>query len=70
MPGFTSQLYRVLAVPSTFLSPFPSLIHEGDDGTPSTVAVRIASPRKDLRAELINDVSVSSSEFRLGLAEC
>ena len=70
MPGFTSQVYQVLAVLSTFLSPLPALINEGDDGTPSTVAVRIASPRKDLRAELVNDVSVSSSEFRLGPAEC
>ena len=57
-------------MPSTFLSPLPALINEGDEGTPSTAAVRIASPRKDLRAELVNDVSVSSSEFRLGPAEC
>lgn len=69
LPGFTSQLYRVLAVLSTFLSPFPALINEGDNGTTSSVAVRIA-PRKDFRAELVNDGSVSRSEFRLGPAEC
>ena len=50
---------------STFLSPFPALINEGDNGTTSSVAVRIA-PRKDFRAELVNDGSVSRSEFRLG----
>lgn len=69
LPGFTSQLYRVLAVWSTFLSPFPALINEGDNGTTSSVAVRIA-PRKDFRAELVNDGSVSRSELRLGPAEC
>ena len=33
-------------MPSTFLSPLPALINEGDEGTPSTAAVRIASPRR------------------------